>query len=354
MKTKLVLSPLILGLQIIPITIISACATNVQTYLNLFNQIESHLNHPVAMRNRQDVLPSQFNRDQIKQLLTPLNQIDQYLINYDLTTISANDGAGYLSINFTLTNGDRLYNKDLRIRGFKTARQVGAETNDQIVANWQSHLNQKFYHRDLDAYVIPTKQTQINAYQGLQQKPSDLINWWKQDLQDQTSLWNYQSEQFKTLQITFNTSKIELLTIDQIELPVLYFQIALRKLNENNQAQDPGRYVKVFIHGFNNENQVIANQPWNQWLQQWYVKINWNLIDFNKAITMQDIAAALLTPTVVNQSQNQLELDPPVGISKWRWTNLQVDQGRQCFSINATVTIKDQQITNQLTFSQPN
>lgn len=119
-----------------PITIIAACAiTNYQIPLAVFNQIETHLNHPIATRNRQSFLASQFPQNDLEQLLKPLNQVEHYQINYDLKTISPNDYDGYLAIDFNLTNNGQNYHKQIRLRGFKTTKQVQAEANDAIVAN---------------------------------------------------------------------------------------------------------------------------------------------------------------------------------------------------------------------------
>lgn len=329
-----------------PVLIINACAiTNYQIPLVVFNQIETHLNHPIATRNRQSFLASQFPQNDLKQLLKPLSQIDNYQINYDLQTISANDYDGYLAIDFSLTNNEQNYHKQIRLRGFKTTKQVQAETNDAIVANWTQHLNQSFYDQALDAYVVNTSQPQISVYQGLQQNPLNLIKWWKSDPQDQTSLWNYQEQEFSTLQLNYNFSPIQLLTIDQLNLPAIYFQIELRK-NANNQSQPPGHYVRILITGFKDQNDLINKQPWNQWLQQWFFQIDWKQIDWQNPLDISQFAKAIKDPEILSQGSDSITLSPPLGISKWTLDQFGFDQAQQQIRIRSTIMINQQTISS--------
>lgn len=332
------------SLALSPITVISACAiTNYQVPLAVFNQIETHLNHPIATRKRQSFLASQFPQNDFAQLLKPLSQVNNYQINYDLQTIAANDYDGYLAIDFSLTNNEQIYHKQIRLRGFKTTKQVQAEANDAIVANWTSHLNQSFYDQALDAYVINTSQPQISVYQGLQQNPLNLIKWWKSDPQDQTSLWNYQEQEFATLQLNYNLSPIQLLTIDQLNLPAIYFQIELRK-NANNQSQPPGRYVRILITGFKDQNDLINKQPWNQWLQQWFFQIDWKQIDWQNSLDLTQFAKAIKHPEVLSQQADSIILKPPLGITKWTLDQFAFDQAQHQIRLRSTVVINNQSI----------
>lgn len=329
-----------------PITIIAACAiTNYQVPLAVFNQIETHLNHPIATRNRQSFLASQFDQNELAQLLKPLNKVDDYQISYDLKTISANDYDGYLAIDFSLANNGQNHQKQIRLRGFKTTKQVQAEANDAIVANWQTHLNQSFYNQDLDAYVINTTQSQISVYQGLQQNPLNLIKWWKSDPQDQSSLWNYQEQEFATLQLNYNLSPIQLLTIDQLNLPAIYFQIELRK-NATNQSQPPGRYVRILITSFKDQADLIKAQPWNQWLQQWFLQIDWSQINWQKPLDLSQFAQTIKYPEILSQTPDQITLKPPLGITKWILDQFEFNQDQQQITIRSTVVINNQSISS--------
>ena len=331
-KIKLIFPLAIAPIIVTPLLTTFSCAmTNYQNVLDYFYQIENHLNQGVSSFKRQQVLPSQFQ--DLKPLLQPLKQIDQYQI--DFNNIQPNDANGYLNLDVILKDrtNNQQHQKTLRIRGFKTETTMQTESKYPQLAVEQ-HLNQAYFDSQLNAYVLPTIKSDFSAQAALRFNPQDLVNWWKLNENDQTSLWNYQADQLSALNLSATYSTPELLQIDDLTIPVIKFKVQLRL---KSQAEAPGRYATVLVYGFNNQAQIF-NLNWIEWIKKWFNPFQTNLQPDALATikTLNDLVQVFDPQLVIANQQNLIELKPPLGISAFKITSFTINHPNE---INLSITI---------------